>query len=428
MAHQAAILDAVPATPPVSHLAGSDDEDFASASSGSQRSESPSPHGSAAFSPVSFRTVSSANGGSLSFSGGADGIAAAAASALTSAPPRAPALLLQSPEPDDSQQRRSADAFGSSLAVQAIQPLGNGTHAVSIEIGQLAPQHAGTSEIEPAVVATDAPSVSPTQSDTERLLPPPVLPPLQVSLALPLRDNGAAALTVDHGADPVLHRPCPKIGLTPQPQRPRCSPARAAAAYRESNRHMPLLIYNDAVPQVSGKKVRRVTWAAGVVSPRPRARRRKRRRGDVERVAGGTCASFLLPCPPDDGALPGNVETGVKTSCSGAFSVCATAWGSFAWPAALGVPGRRWRGADRRRHLRIMIICTGTTASTGTNGGCCGTSQLCFSFAAGEALSCAFLPVLLSPSASLRRRGRGLRGGAAGSHRRGGAGAVGASL
>ncbi len=183
MAHQAAILDAVPATPPVSHLAGSDDEDFASASSGSQRSESPSPHGSAAFSPVSFRTVSSANGGSLSFSGGADGIAAAAASALTSAPPRAPALLLQSPEPDDSQQRRSADAFGSSLAVQAIQPLGNGTHAVSIEIGQLAPQHAGTSEIEPAVVATDAPSVSPTQSDTERLLPPPVLPPLQVSLS-----------------------------------------------------------------------------------------------------------------------------------------------------------------------------------------------------------------------------------------------------
>lgn len=46
------------------------------------------------------------------------------------------------------------------------------------------------------------------------------------------------------------------------------------------------------------------------------------------------------------------------------------------WQAALGVPGRRWRGAGRRRQLRIMIICTSTTASTGTNGGCCGTSQL----------------------------------------------------
>lgn len=65
---------------------------------------------------------------------------------------------------------------------------------------------------------------------------------------------------------------------------------------------------NDAALQVSGKKVRRVTWAAGVVSPRPRARRRKRRCEDVE--AGGTCASFLLPCPPDDGAL-GNVATSV---------------------------------------------------------------------------------------------------------------------
>lgn len=63
------------------------------------------------------------------------------------------------------------------------------------------------------------------------------------------------------------------------------------------------------------KKARRVTWAAGVVSPRPRSasrRARRRARQALLEAEEAACAqsSLLLPCPPNDGDLhPGAAFT-----------------------------------------------------------------------------------------------------------------------
>ena len=100
------------------------------------------------------------------------------------------------------------------------------------------------------------------------------------------------------------------------------------------------------------KKARRVTWAAGVVSPRPRSasrRARRRARQALLEAEEAACAqsSLLLPCPPNDGdmhlihcvhrLLACSILRGIFLQACGSSSISRSIadWGSLSFSARM---------------------------------------------------------------------------------------------
>lgn len=201
MSYQAAGGTAAPATPPAPFsAAGSDDDDFASASSSSQHSQSPVLHGgsvfSAAFGSPGGSVVGRSDASNADINAGSNTAAVKAPGGLRLPPLRVPEMLAL----NDNQQRAQltvglphpnggSHISGQLGASSAPQQHGSGELLLDIELGNLSAVQqalhgagAGTSEIEPAPVASeDAAVVSPTQPGREQLPLPILLPPLQVS-------------------------------------------------------------------------------------------------------------------------------------------------------------------------------------------------------------------------------------------------------
>jgi hypothetical protein len=156
------------------------------------------------------------------------------------------------------------------------------------------------SDIQPAAVSASADAASTAETATQQQSGSPALPPTPAGEAL-LPPHGLASLQASEWLHPKFHSCC------------RYAKRRCLTANTLASEALP------ACAQAPSKKARRVTWAAGVVSPRPRDRQRRRRRRrwlggssldpDAAAAAAGTATgSFLLQCPPDDGAAPTAIE------------------------------------------------------------------------------------------------------------------------